>query len=172
MSAIVQAQLEDLPAVNKLLKKANDYSIQKAGQPQWTFLHTARKQLESHLEEGHCYVLKDDHGAVVAAFTLTEDDLERWGGDGLDEQALYCHKLMKDPDTAEPQIAKRFLVFAAQRAQEQGRRYLRCDVKASLGRLLDYYESMGFYEKRHITYPTTQMEAVLLEAEIDRLLRG
>lgn len=85
-------------------------------------MHTARKQLEAHLEEGNCYILRDDQGALAAAFTLTADDVER------------------------------------------------CDVKASLTRLLNYYESMGFYEKRRITYPTTQVEAVLLEVEAGKIL--
>ena len=117
-------------------------------------------------------MLKDDSNHVIAAFTLTQDDIERWGGEGVDGQALYCHKLMKDPNSSEPQVAKRFLAFAAQEAQKQNRPYLRCDVKASLTRLIDYYKSMGFYEKRRITYPTTQVEAILLEAEAGMLLRS
>jgi hypothetical protein len=169
---IERAGTEDFKALKSLLNKANEYSLQKSGDFQWTFSWTAKQQLKRQLDNGDCYVIRSKDGDLMAAFSLTDEDDYMWSESGQDGTALYAHKLMKDPKIAPPHISKRLLGFAAQQTIDRGRKYLRCDAKISMGHLIAYYKDLGFKEKGRRIYPTTGQTALLLEADPAKLLKS
>ncbi len=143
-SQIQLAKLSDLESILAIMDKANQYSLDKSGEPQWTAMNHARGELRTHLEQENCYVIKDKRGAINAIMTLTEEDTYAWGEEGLDQTALYFHKLMKDPESSLANPGLTLLSFAAREALRRGKSHLRCDTVSSMKRLISYYESLGF----------------------------
>lgn len=75
----------------------------------------------------------------VATITLLDEDERIWGSRGLDNQALYIHKLARLGDY--PGAGREAMKFAEQYAKSMGRGVLRLDNPMVLD---EYYESLGF----------------------------
>lgn len=169
-SSIQLAKSEDLNAMLTIMDRANQYALEKGGEPQWTMKHS-RDRLRMDLNQDNCYVMRDRHGRINATMALTEEDLYCWEEEGKDQKALYFHKLMKDPGNAPANAGRIFISFAAHEALRRGKIWLRCDAKLSVKKIVAYYENLGFIKKRFIRYPVTGNKAVLLEASPKEILR-
>ena len=154
-----------MPAIRLLMEKANLYSKQKSGVLLWNRMEVAAKQVKGHLLAGHCFGCFNSDGSLLAMIALTEEDPYMWGKEGQDGSALYCHKLMKDPETSPKGIGLILIAFVANEALRRHKKYLRCDSKASLRNLLSYYQGLGLATSRVTYYPSSKEEAVLLQAD-------
>ena len=165
---IAPAKVSDFEELTRVMDRANEYALTKSGDPMWTAMDFVRGQLRSHLEAGDCFVLRDAQ-KIVATITITEEDA-LWGDDGQDNNALYIHKLMKNPESHIRDIGLTFLSFAAHEAIRQNKKFLRCDTKTSQERLINYYYGLGFVKKRSFHYSVTGSEGVLLEADAQEVI--
>ena len=169
-SSIERAEAKDYEDVKALFDHANDYSVTKDSVPIWVNIDYAYKQLWSDVEAGNCFVVRTSSGKIAASICITEEDSFTWGDEGADGQALYFHKLMKDPAIAPPGVGKELVAFAASQVLTRGKKYLRCDTRLGTTSLVGYYRRLGFNQKRVIVYPSTKLEAVLLEADPHSLI--
>lgn len=165
------AKQADLAKLEAILDRANRYAFEKTGKYQWQFPENARSELRQDLQQGNCFVIKDKAGDITAVIALCEEDTTFWGEEGADGQALYFHKLMKDPTKAEPNAGRVLLSFAAAEALRRGKKVLRCDAKVSMEKVLTYYKSLSFQTKHHIHYAISGNKAVLLEADPHEVLK-
>ncbi|MES2971037.1 MAG: hypothetical protein V4702_01820 [Patescibacteria group bacterium] len=160
----------DTDAILAILDRANQLALENSGEPMWTAMTYVHDQLRSQIESGDCFVMKDEQDTITSLIVITQQDT-LWEDDGTDEQALYFHKLMKDPEIAPKGSGFPLIAFAAREAIRRGRTYLRCDTKTSMIQLIEYYRRLGFATKRSMTYPTTDQAGVLLEAKPEEVLQ-
>jgi hypothetical protein len=156
----------DLPALQSLLDRVNDYTVQRSGSPSWRNVETAYSDIEQRLEAGEVFVVRNQDGGTSATITLCETS-DVWGESGREGTALYFTKFMKDPAAAEAVDAAVLLGFAAERARGSGKAWLRCDAAADHEGLLTYYQRKGFDQKGAFAYPSGR-PGVLLEAPVDK----
>lgn len=165
-SNIILATSKDFKEIKALFDRANEYSATKIGEPVWVNIDYAYKQLDKEINAGNCFFIRNNENKMAAVICIGDEDEFAWGEEGKDNQALYFHKLMKDPAVTLPGAAKTLVKFAARQALDQGKKYLRCDTSYGATNLVKYYEQLGFIKKRVITYPSMTLEAVLLEADL------
>lgn len=163
---IERATVHDLSALIALFDKANAYSIERSGQAKWTNMEIAIADMSGHVKHGECYVIRSDNN-IAATMAIAHSD-KFWVDDG---KALYLHKLMKDTDIDVPNVGLKFLEFAANRAIEEHKEFLRCDTKPIQARLVKYYIRLGFKNKGSFKYNSTGLEGLLLEAEVSEVLK-
>jgi ribosomal protein S18 acetylase RimI-like enzyme len=156
--------LDELPQLKDILNRANDYAEEQSGNRQWRTMPHVYAQLEKNVADGDCYVIRNQDQQITAVIALSEQDVYMWDDQGDDGQALYVHKVMKDPEVAETGSGEKLLAFAAHEALRRSKPVLRCDVRGNMPKLIAYYERYGFIRQRSTAYKTTGEEAVLLEA--------
>ncbi|HEX3082216.1 MAG TPA: hypothetical protein VHQ86_03100 [Candidatus Saccharimonadia bacterium] len=167
--AIQPAQAADFPELKRLFDAANDYSLARSGTRTWNAVDMAYKDLQRAVEAGRCHVLRGPSGTIVASICLS-DHSSVWGNAGRDGKALYCHKLIKDPASAPPQVGRRMLRFAAEQARANRRSLLRGDTVAVPDGLVKYYTGLGFEVRGATAYQSTGRALILLEADVDVFL--
>ena len=166
---IEKAQNADFDALVRIMNQANQYAIDKAGEPMWTAMEFVYRQLHAHIESSDCFVMRDED-KIVATMTITDKDI-LWGEAGADGKALYIHKLMKDPAMPAQNVGLTFLLFAAHQALKQDKKYIRCDTVPSQKHLVNYYLKLGFIKKGAFAYPTTERDGIFLEVDAEELLK-
>jgi|GEM_PF-1808136 len=168
--AIELAQPADFESLKILLDGANALSAELSGERQWENSKRAYEQLQAQIQNSELFIIRDSEGLPCAAMALDETD-SLWGEEGSDDNAVYVHKLMKNPNTAPSGVRLLLLGFAAQEATRRGKTLVRCDTKLSQPRLINDYHSLGFND-RHQTVYSDGKPAILLEARADQLLQA
>jgi ribosomal protein S18 acetylase RimI-like enzyme len=79
----------------------------------------------------------------VATLTLQPSDTIIWGE--MPDDALYLHRLAIRRRVGGQGVGRRLLDWAADRAADAGKRYLRLDCMAENTALCAYYERAGFH---------------------------
>lgn len=170
--SIAPAGIEDFDAVADVMARANAHSVEKSGgTSQWLRIDFVHDQIRHHLNAGEMYVARGMNNRILGCIALTEQD-NMWP-DQATSNALYFHKLMKNPDAAgeSARMATHLLRFAAQEALILGKSAVRCDVKSELPNLVRYYtDYFGFEPRGTAVYGSTQLEATLLETSPGALL--
>jgi hypothetical protein len=170
LSRVQLATMSDFDAITATMERANEYAAARNGEQQWTVLSFVHGQLRNHIDVDEGFVIKDEQQRVEMFVVLSQEDPYMWGDEGSIRNALYIHKFMKDPTIAQPGDGLLMIAFAAQEAIRRSKKFLRCDVKVSMVRLVDYYIDLGFGVKRDTTYQTTGQAAHLLEADPSMVL--
>jgi hypothetical protein len=168
---IQNATAEDYPQLKELMDKANAYAESMAGVKLWTIMDYAYDSLQRQVDRGETYIIHNSEGAITSAIGISEEssawlhDTTKYG------KSMYLTKLMKNPATAADTEAKELLKFAVKKAQQRGKKYLRCDTVSELEGLVNYYLRMGFKDKGHFTYRTSGRPGILLEIETEDLAK-
>ncbi len=163
VSPITKARLDDFEELKTLLQKANNYSLEISGIPQWTKWDVVFEQLRFHLKNESMFVVRDPTGAIILAIALDDAD-EQWGEASADGLAVYLHQLMKDPAKAPHGSGIRLIEFAATYAIKRQKTFLRADTTPELIHLIAYYNQLGFEECGTFIYESSGRPGVLLEA--------
>jgi predicted N-acetyltransferase YhbS len=155
--------MSDFEMLKELLQKANQYSIEISGIPQWTKWDVVYDQLQAYIESGCTYVVRDSQDEITSVIAIDAED-EVWGDASKDNLAIYLHQLAKDPEKAPPGSGLRLIHFAAAEAARKGKKYLRCDTSPELIDLVEYYHRLGFEEAGTFIYESSDRPGMLLEA--------
>src|SRR5215471_10125411 len=141
----------DLPAVLGLRREAERW-LAAAGIRQWTpdYSRYARAVLTRWVSDGSAWVVEHD-GQVVATVSVTgAPDLDFWGwmepADRAD--ALYLGKMIVARSQAGRGLGDAVMNWAARRAVEAGKRWVRLDVRRDNIALQRYYLDRGFVHLR------------------------
>jgi hypothetical protein len=161
--AVERAGMSDLEDLFGLFDAANALSLKKSGVWAWRNPDVSKQGIKECLEARDVYILRDPQRRISASITLGETSTE-WGSTGLDNQALYFTKYMKNPTRARAGEPLELLRFAAREATRRDRPWLRCDAVMDQANVVEYYQrTLGFMAKGSIEYPGSGRRGILLE---------
>jgi ribosomal protein S18 acetylase RimI-like enzyme len=120
-----------------------------------------REELERRIAAEELFVV-DLAGVPAATFTLLWDDPSFWGERPPD--AAYLHKLAVRPAFRRRGLGARIVEWAARRAAEAGRAYLRLDCMRDKAGIRSYYERLGFEHRGDVEH--TRFAAALYERPV------
>ena len=120
-----------------------------------------REELEGRVAGDELFVVELE-GTPAATFTLLWDDPSFWGERPPD--AAYLHKLAVRPAFRRRGLGARIVEWAARRAAEAGRAYLRLDCRRDKASIRSYYERLGFEHRGDVDHP--RFAAALYERPI------
>jgi ribosomal protein S18 acetylase RimI-like enzyme len=117
-------------------------------------------QVRAQVEAGEWFVHRKD-GEIAGALRLLWSDPQFWGD--RPDDAAYVHGLMIDRRYARQGLGERLLEWAAHRARQEARRFLRLDCVETNRRLQRYYFERGFRRVGRLDAEGPWYAAVLLE---------
>jgi ribosomal protein S18 acetylase RimI-like enzyme len=145
MYRIVPAGRADADTVIDILDEAATWLTER-GIDQWIPGNFDRAGLMAEIEDAEFYlVLQDgetDDGEPAATFSLQWRDPDVWGA--VPDDACYLHNFAVRRAFGGQELGRRILDWAAERAAEAGKDYLRLDCVAWNPGLNDYYRRAGF----------------------------
>jgi hypothetical protein len=165
----MQAALQDQTKLHQLLDKANEYSKQLSKRLAWENIEKAKKAIDYQLQLGNVFIIRGENGTISSSIILNETN-DVWDKIGEDDKALYFTKLIKDPDEAQSDEAKRLLTFAAEEAKRRNKLFLRCDAVSDHKGIVSYYKNLGFKERGHFLYKPSRREGILLEISASQFI--
>ncbi|PJJ57259.1 acetyltransferase (GNAT) family protein [Mumia flava] len=140
---------------------------QREGIEQWQVGEVGADEVRDQIAAGQWSVLRDD-GQIQATIRLMESDPFFWDDlvPGTATDALYVHGLMVRRAQAGRGLGEVLLDWAARRAADDGRAFLRLDARVSNPRLIAYYARLGFVERGARAMPEPWGEAMRLERPV------
>jgi GNAT superfamily N-acetyltransferase len=143
--SIVPATLDDVPELVQVLQDASD-TKQEHGDNIWGTTPFTNEEVQNMVDGGHTYVAKTEDGTIAGTFVLQPEDERMWGSKGLDEQALYIHRLSARREFKGKGVGEQIISWVGQKARELQKPLLRLDCPYEQRSLCEYYERRGFYE--------------------------
>lgn len=156
------ARPDDLPIVMEDLTEAAAW-LKEEGIDQWPSPPNEhwRRRIAAAVDRGERYTV----GVVNVRFAivrLTWSD-PYWPDDNL---AVYVHTMAVRPAMHGQNVGSSILFWAARKARQEGKRFLRLDCLAGNNRLRRYYEDQGFVYRGEVT--DRDYVGALYEKEIRR----
>jgi GNAT superfamily N-acetyltransferase len=139
------AELDDVEPVIDLLAEAGHWVRAVTGVSQWPE-RFPREFMIDLVDRGALYVA---HGGSVLAATLCLQWADPTFWPGADDDAVYVHRLAVKRSYAGS--GERLLDWAAERAVETGRAFVRVDCITENAGLRRYYESLGFRHRGDVS---------------------
>ena len=95
---IRKAGLEDVPVIMRLIEEARGIMRSCGNMNQWTNGYPDKETIENDIHNGHCYLLEEEDGEIVASFAFIPGPeptyKEIFEGEWLDDQPYYVvHRL-------------------------------------------------------------------------------
>lgn len=138
---IVQALPREAEIVSGILLEAADW-LRARDIPMWRSDELSPERIATDVAEGHFYLARcGDEAAGTIKFQLR--DTLFWPDTPADE-AAFVHRLAVRRAFAGGELSALLLRWAAERARNAGRRFLRLDCEAARPRLRAVYERCGF----------------------------
>ncbi|GAA2383479.1 hypothetical protein GCM10010420_01920 [Streptomyces glaucosporus] len=137
------ATAQELPTVEALLTEASEW-LASRGIDQWQF-PPHRDRIRKAIRHGECFLAVDEEGRPVGTITVDDyADPEFWTEADDPDSALYVHRMATSRAAAGKNLGATMLDWAAKRAAQQGKAWLRLDAWKTNPELHRYYESQGF----------------------------
>ncbi len=150
------ARPEDAAAIRSLQDEARAW-LQARGSDQWsTIRHTdpaSPRSLEAGIDRGEVWVWRDRSGIVATATLDDGADPELWTADDTPDDALYLHRMIVSRAAAGNHLGATIIDWAAHRAADLGRHWVRLDAWRSSTGLHAYYLRQGFQHVRTVDLP-------------------
>jgi ribosomal protein S18 acetylase RimI-like enzyme len=137
--SISEATNADIGSIREILDEAWRW-LAEQGIRQWT-LPFSEEKIREKIAGGEFHLIRVA-GEPVGVFRLLWSDLEFWGE--VPDDAAYIHSLAMRRAFAGRGIVQHAIAWAAERAKERGKEYLRLDTMGDNQRLNDYYKRLGF----------------------------
>ena len=141
LSVVRPALPADAPAVSSILTEAAAWSKNKehgCGVTMNFWLNASPR-----ISRTGSYFLAEVGGETAGTVKFQWEDPLFWPDEPVGE-AAYVHRLAVRRRFAGGAVSRALLRYAAARAREDGRRFLRLDCEASRPRLRAFYERVGF----------------------------
>jgi GNAT superfamily N-acetyltransferase len=138
---ISRALLSEIDSVSSILLEAADWLAER-GIPMWHAEELSREQTAAAVADGHFFLARCG-GEAVGTLKFQLQDTLFWPDTPADE-AAYVHRLAVRRAFAGGRLSTLLLDWAAERAANAGKRFLRLDCEAARPRLRAVYERCGF----------------------------
>lgn len=158
----------DIPLVRDIM---NDATLIKeaSGDDIWSGKLYTDKEIAGYLEQGLLVARFGD--IAVGSVILASSDERMWGERGVDETALYIHKLARINNPPIKGVGARIITLCEDRALSEGKSLIRLDCETSNAGLVEYYrDTLGFRDIGRVTVDSTsrgQYEATLFEKPLE-----
>ncbi|GGO50445.1 hypothetical protein GCM10012287_30180 [Streptomyces daqingensis] len=136
------ARPDELAVVEGLLVEASEW-LASRGIDQWQF-PPHRDRIEHALSHGECFLLVEAHQALGTITVDEHADPEFWRDTDHPHDALYVHRMAMSRTAAGRDLGGVMLDWAAKRAAQQGKKWLRLDAWKDNAGLHRYYRDHGF----------------------------
>lgn len=147
---VEQATLTDLKTISEILSEAADW-LRQRNMPMWRDNELAPEILADDITAGLFFIGKSNGvGAGIIKFQL--EDKKFWP-DTSQEESAFVHRLAVRRQFAGAGVSTQLLKWAAHRARNLNRRFLRLDCEASRPRLRAFYEKFGFRHHSDFSSP-------------------
>jgi GNAT superfamily N-acetyltransferase len=148
-TTIRQATPPDARVVSDILNEAARW-LAEEGNPMWKADELEPGRIAADVGQG-LFFLADSAGTPAGTVKFQLEDRLFWP-DQRQEEAAYVHRLAIRRRFAGTGVSAAILRWAAGRARELGRPYLRLDCEANRPRLRAFYEAFGFryHSDRHV----------------------
>jgi GNAT superfamily N-acetyltransferase len=128
-------------------------SLARAGMDQWQYpvkIHNIRAAIDA----GSCWLASAPAG-LIGTITLDQNaDLAMWLPEDHPSEATYLHRMITEPAAKGAEVGSALIDWAARRAVDEGRKWLRLDAWRSNPGLRKYYADRGFELVRVVDDPT------------------
>jgi GNAT superfamily N-acetyltransferase len=138
---IRKAEARDTQVVSDILVEAANW-LQREGMSMWRDDELVPERVVEDVTAG-LFFLAESAGEAVGTLKFQCSDTVFWPDVRQDESA-FVHRIAVRRRFSGTGISSALLEWAAERAHELGRRYLRLDCEASRPRLRAIYERFGF----------------------------
>lgn len=158
------AQTEDLPLAMEILAEAAA-RLKEKGIDQWPSPPNEhwQRRMAAAIERKEVYTVGVDQNRLgILRFTWSDP---YWPDDNL---AGYVHSMAVRPAMQGKNIGGAILSWAARKARQQDRQFLRLDCLSGNGRLRRYYEEQGFIYRGEAT--DRDYTAALYELPLDEIV--
>lgn len=139
---IRQATAEDAAGVSAVLTGAAEWLAER-GIPMWRAGELAPDIIAADVASGEFYVAVTADGSIAGTVKFQLEDALFWP-DEAPGRAAYVHRLAVRRDCAGGAVSAALLTWAAERAREFKRPFLRLDCDAERAKLRAVYERQGF----------------------------
>jgi GNAT superfamily N-acetyltransferase len=158
------ARLDELATVEALLSGASTW-LASRGIDQWQY-PPRRDRITQALQRGECFLAVRDGEAIATVQVDAFADPEFWDAADGPEAALYVHRMAVSRKAAGENVGAVLLDWAAERAADAGKSWLRLDAWKDNPGLHRYYERVGFDLVRIVDLPHRRSGA-LYQRRID-----
>lgn len=138
---IIEAGIQDAEVASSIMCEAALW-LKDQGMDLWLPEELSPGMLEPSIRTGelHLVIMRGD---PVGTVIYQHSDRLFWP-DMPEGDAAYIHKIIVKRSVAGQGLGSRIIAWAAEKALQEGRRYLRLDTEASRVKLCALYESAGF----------------------------
>lgn len=147
MFSLYPAKLKELPEAWRLISACRDDLLAR-GVAQWDETYPTLDILHADLARGHTFAARGENGALIAYFTLNEQDDLPWAFRAFSydppENALLIHRLCVHPKHQHRGYGRACLRFAEQRAADLGYRALLLTVFSQNKGAVSFYQTLGY----------------------------
>lgn len=128
--------------------------LAQTGTDQWQYpvkLHNIRAAINA----GSCWLATDPTGALIGTITVDHNaDPAMWFPEDHPADAIYLHRMITEPVAKGTEVGSALIDWAARRAVDQGRKWVRLDAWRSNPGLWKYYTERGFELVRVVDDPS------------------
>jgi GNAT superfamily N-acetyltransferase len=148
--SVEQARSTDEKMVSDVLLEAAAW-LRQRGMPMWRDNEIVPEVMAADIADGLFFIGKcDGDAAGVIKFQL--EDKKFWP-DVPDEESAFVHRLAVRRHFAGGEVSNQLLLWAAERAGQLKRRFLRLDCEATRPKLRAIYERFGFRHHSDLSVP-------------------
>lgn len=141
------AKPRELPEIWRLVSVCRD-DLLAHGVAQWDETYPTLDILHTDLTCGRAFAAREENGALLAYFTLNEQDDLAWATRAFSydppKNALLIHRLCVHPQHQRRGFGRTCLRFAEQRAAALGYQALLLTVFAQNKRAVSFYQTLGY----------------------------
>jgi ribosomal protein S18 acetylase RimI-like enzyme len=138
---IIEAGIRDAEVASSIMCEAALW-LKEQGMTLWFPDELGSERLQPFIDAGELYLVMMQ-GHPVGTVIYQHSDRLFWP-DMPEGDAAYIHKITVKRSAAGQGLVPLVIAWARQKAQREGRRYLRLDTEASREKLCALYESAGF----------------------------
>jgi ribosomal protein S18 acetylase RimI-like enzyme len=158
---------ENIEDVTRTLNEARNYKLQfdRAWKTEFSVQEITALQQTDTLYAAH------RNGSIVGCVQLLKEDPRIWGEAGLDQKALYIHKLATRQSVRGCGIGSAILEAVNAIAQDHEKQLLRLDCPGDNKGLIDYYNEHSFQLVDYIDVPgESNSQTVFHVAKMQKLI--
>lgn len=142
---IIKVQKQDLPSILDIISNCIEY-MKSEGIYQWDEFYPDSDIIENDINQGDCYVLKNNEKCIAYVAINEKQDPEyskiNWFTDG--RKVLFIHRLSVHPEFQGKGVAKKVLKFIEDFATKNNYSSIRLDAYSANEKALKLYENFNY----------------------------
>jgi predicted amidohydrolase/GNAT superfamily N-acetyltransferase len=164
---IEKGKISDLDQLFQIYVKGKT-DLEKSGIYQWTKNYPTRSIIESDLNKGVLFVLRNNK-EIIGAIKISEEqepEYETINWEFDNSKVLVIHRLVIDPKYQGKGYARKLMGFAEKFAKENNYSSIRLDAYTQNKRVIDFYEKRNYFIRGNVNFTEREYPFHCMEKEI------